>query len=247
MKSMKPTVRLLLATLLIAACTPRDRPAQGNSNAAPKVDLANDRARASYMVGVDIAKDLQPIRDEIDLDVVQQSMRATLSGQKPQLDAKQLEEVRREFTAQLREKRARQARELAERNRRTGEAFLAANAGKPGVITTASGLQYQLLRRGSGPHPSASATVSIHYIGRTLDGREFSNTYAAQHPEILPLPRVMPGLKEAMTLMTPGSRYRFWIPGPLAYGEAGRAGDIEPNATLVFDIELLESAGGDRE
>ena len=77
MKSTKPTVCMLLATLLIAACTPRDRPAQGNSNAAPKVDLANDRARASYMVGVDIAKDLQPIRDEIDLDIVQQSMRAT--------------------------------------------------------------------------------------------------------------------------------------------------------------------------
>jgi FKBP-type peptidyl-prolyl cis-trans isomerase len=247
MKSMKPTVCTLLATLLLAACTPRDYPAQASSDATPKIDLASDRARASYMVGVDIAKDLQPIRDEIDLDIVQQSMRATLSGQHPQLDAKQLDEVRREFTAQLREKRTKQAREIAGRNRRTGEAFLAANAGKPGVITTPSGLQYQVLRRGSGPRPSASATVSIHYIGRTLDGHEFSNTYAAQHPETLPLQRVMPGLKEAMTLMTPGSRYRFWIPGPLAYGEAGRAGDIEPNATLVFDIELLESAGGDTE
>lgn len=247
MKTMKPTVRTLLVTLLLAACAPRDHPAQATSDATLRIDLASDRARASYMVGVDIANDLQPIRDEIDLDIVQQSMRATLSGQKPQLDAKQLEEVRREFTAQLREKRARQAREIAERNRRTGEAFLAANAGKPGVITMPSGLQYQVLRRGNGPHPGASATVSIHYIGRTLDGREFSNTYAAQHPETLPLPRVMPGLKEAMMLMTPGSHYRFWIPGPLAYGEAGRPGDIEPNATLVFDIELLESAGGDAE
>jgi FKBP-type peptidyl-prolyl cis-trans isomerase FkpA len=246
MKSMKPTVCTLLA-LLLAACTQRDHPAQAGSEATPKIDLASDRARASYMVGADIAKDLQPIRDEIDLDIVQQSMRATLSGQKPQLDAKQLDEVRREFTAQLREKRARQAREIAERNRRSGEAFLAANAGKPGVITTRSGLQYQILRRGNGPRPSASATVSIHYVGRTLDGREFSNTYAAQHPETLPLPRVMPGLSEAITLMTPGSRYRFWIPAPLAYGEAGRAGDIEPNATLVFDIELREATGADTE
>ncbi|KQY55064.1 FKBP-type peptidyl-prolyl cis-trans isomerase [Lysobacter sp. Root494] len=244
---MKPIVLLLLAMLLLTACTARDHPAQDGSDATRKIDLATDRARASYMVGVDVANDLRPIRDDIDLEIVQQSMRATLSGQKPQLDAKQLDQVRREFTAQLREKRARQAREVAERNRRTGEAFLVANAGKPGVVTTPSGLQYQILRPGSGPHPGASATVSIHYIGRTLEGREFSNTYAAQHPETLPLPRVMPGLAEAMTLMTPGSRYRFWIPGPLAYGEAGRAGDIEPNATLVFDIELLESAGGDRE
>lgn len=242
---MKLTQRIAFPLLaaLIAACTARDRP-QDDHEAATKFDLTSDRARASYMVGVDIANDLRPIRDDVDLDIVQQSMRATLSGQKPQLDAKQLDEVRREFTAQLREKRAKQARAIAERNRRTGEAFLAANAGKPGVITTPSGLQYQVLRRGSGPRPTASATVSIHYIGRTLDGREFSNTYAAQHPETLPLPRAMPGLAEAMTLMTPGSRYRFWIPGPLAYGEAGHAGDIEPNATLVFDIELIEAAGG---
>jgi FKBP-type peptidyl-prolyl cis-trans isomerase len=243
MKPMQPIVPLLLAVLAFAACTPRDRSAQDISEASRKVDLASDRARASYVVGVDIANDLQPIRDEIDLDIVQQSMRATLSGQTPQLDAQQLDQIRGEFTARLREKRAKQAREIAERNRKAGEAFLAANAGKPGVITTPSGLQYQVLRRGSGPRPAPSATVSIHYIGRTLDGREFSNTYAAQHPETLPLPRAMPGLVEAMTLMTPGSRYRFWIPGALAYGEAGRGGDIEPNATLVFDIELLETAG----
>ena len=242
MKSMPPIVSPLLAMLALAACTPRDHSAQNNGEANRKIDLASDRARASYVVGVDIANDLQPIRDEIDLDIVQQSMRATLSGQTPQLEAQQLDQIRGEFTARLREKRAKQASEIAERNRKAGEAFLAANAGKPGVITTPSGLQYQVLRRGSGPRPAPSATVSIHYIGRTLDGREFSNTYAAQHPETLPLPRAMPGMVEAMTLMTPGSRYRFWIPGALAYGEAGRAGDIEPNATLVFDIELLETA-----
>lgn len=243
MKPMPPIVSPLLVVLALAACTPRDHSAQNRSEANRKIDLASDRARASYVVGVDIANDLQPIRDEIDLDIVQQSMRATLSGQTPQLDAQQLDQIRGEFTARLREKRAKQASEIAERNRKAGEAFLAANAGKPGVITTPSGLQYQVLRRGSGPRPAPSATVSIHYIGRTLDGREFSNTYAAQHPETLPLPRAMPGMVEAMTLMTPGSRYRFWIPGALAYGEAGRAGDIEPNATLVFDIELLEAAG----
>lgn len=239
---MKPIALLFFATALLAACTACEPSKQADAHLPRKIDLTSDRARESYVVGLDAASDLQPIRDEIDLDIVQQSMRAALSGQEPQLDPKQLAEVRQAFTARLREKRAQQAREMAERNRKAGEQFVANNAGMSGVVTRSSGLQYQVLRPGTGANPTAADTVSIHYTGRTLDGREFSNTYHAQHPETLPLPRVMPGLAEGVTLMTPGSRYRFWIPGHLAYGEAGRAGDIEPNATLVFDIELLEVA-----
>lgn len=239
---MKLIALLFFVAALLAGCTAREHPKQAGTDSSQELDLTSDRARESYVVGLDVASDLRPIREEIDLDIVQQSMRAALSGQKPQLDEKQQSEVRQAFTARLREKRAQQARELAERNRRAGERFLAGNAGKTGVITRPSGLQYQMLRRGTGANPGASDTVSIHYTGRTLDGREFANTYSAQHPETLPLPRVMPGLAEGLMLMTPGSRYRFWIPGSLAYGEAGRAGDIEPNATLVFDIELLEVA-----
>lgn len=240
---MKPMHFLLLMAVFLAACRGEREPTEsGDATPSPAIVLDNDRARASYMVGLDVASDLQPIRDEIDVEIVQQAMRAALAGQKPQLDAAQLARIRRDFTARLREKRAAQASATAARNRKGGEAFLAANAGKPGVITRPSGLEYQVLRRGRGPHPAPDSTVSVHYIGRTLDGREFSNTYAAQHPETLPLSRVMPGLAEGVTLMTPGSRYRFWIPGRLAYGEAGHAGDVEPDATLVFDIELLETA-----
>ena len=239
---MKPMPSLFLVAVLLAACNASEQAKQADAEPPQSINLDSDRARASYVVGLDVASDLQPIRDEIDLDIVQQSMRNALSGQTPQLDAKQLADARREFTARLREKRAEQARGMAERNRKAGEEFLAANTGKPGVITRSSGLQYQVLRRGAGPNPTAAGTVSIHYIGRTLEGREFSNTYAAQHPETLSLQRAMPGLAEGVALMTPGSRYRFWIPGHLAYGEAGRPGDIEPDATLVFDIELLEIA-----
>lgn len=239
---MKPIALLFFVAALLAGCNAPEQPKQAGADPSRKIDLTSDRARESYVVGLDVASDLRPIRDEIDLDIVQQSMRAALSGQNPQLDEKQLEDVRRAFTARLRGKREQQARELAERNRKAGEEFLAANAGKPGVVVRPSGVQYQALRRGTGASPTAADTVSIHYTGRTLDGREFANTYAAQHPETLPLPRTMPGLAEAITLMPQGSRYRFWIPGSLAYGEAGRGGDIEPNATLVFDIELLEVA-----
>lgn len=240
---MKPMPILLCVAVLLVACRAAHEPA-GRSGAAqpPPVDLDSDRARASYMVGLDVASDLAPIRDEIDVEIVQQAMRVALAGQKPQLDATQLAKIRHDFTVRLREKRAAQASAVAARNRKAGEAFLAANARRPGVITRPSGLEYQVLRRGDGPHPKATDTVSVHYIGRTLDGREFSNTYAAQHPETLPLSRVIPGLAEGVTLMAPGSRYRFWIPGRLAYGEAGRDGDIGPDATLVFDMELLETA-----
>ena len=239
---MKPMPALFLVAVILAACNANEQATQADAEPPQSINLDSDRARASYVVGLDVASDLQPIRDEIDLDIVQQSMRNALSGQTPQLDAKQLADARREFTARLREKRAQQARGMAERNRKAGEGFLAANTGKPGVVTRPSGLQYQVLHGGAGLNPTAAGTVSIHYIGRTLEGREFSNTYAAQHPETLSLQRAMPGLAEGLTLMTRGSRYRFWIPGHLAYGEAGRPGDIEPDATLVFDIELLEIA-----
>jgi len=239
-----PMLAMLQAAALLAACESRRDPPPDAAASTQPIRLDDERARASYMVGLDVAGDLQPIRDEIDLDIVTQSMRAALSGAKPQLDAAQLEQVRHRFTAQLREKRARQARELAKRNLEAGERFLAGNARKPGVVTRPSGLQYLVLREGSGPRPPAGGTVSIDYVGRTLDGREFSNTRAAQHPETVPLSRVMPGLAEGLALMRQGGRYRFWIPGNLAYGEAGKAGEIEPNATLVLDIELLGIAPG---
>lgn len=206
-------------------------------------ELDSPRARASYMVGLDLARDVAPIREDIDLDLAQRAMRASLSGEQPLLDATQLEGVRKEFTEQLRDQRAARERQQATRNAEEGAKFLAANARKPEVITTASGLQYQVLKAGAGAKPTPTGTVSVHYVGRTLNGPEFANTYTVQHPATLPLTRVMPGLAEGVALMPLGSRYRFWIPAKLGYGEAGRPGEIEPNATLVFDVQLLEIAG----
>lgn len=235
----------VLVPLLLAACDgagDRTAPASAREPATPPIRLDSDRARVSYMVGLDVARDLQPIRDELDLAVVEQATRSALAGEKPRLDAAEIDAVRRGFTAHLRQKRAAALAALAQKNRREGEAFLAANAREPGVVTTASGLQYRVLRPGKGPTPARDGTVSVHYRARLLDGREFANSYTVQHPETLPLARVMPGLAEGVGLMTPGSRYRLWIPAKLAYGEAGKPGEVEPNATLVFDIELLEVA-----
>lgn len=239
----RPMPACLLVALALASCRDEKPPAREQHEGLTAASLTNDRAKASYMVGVDMARDIEPIKDDIDIELAQTAMRASLAGEKALMDDAQLDQVRKDFTAHLRDKREAQMRALATKNLATGKLFLDANAGKPGIVTTPSGLQYQVLRAGKGARPSRNGTVSVHYIGRSLDGREFDNTYTIQHPAMLPLTRVMPGLSEGLALMSAGSKYRFWIPAALAYGEAGRPGEIEPNATLVFDIELLEVAG----
>lgn len=231
-----PAVASLL--LLLAACQPEKPPVT-----ASLTRLDTEKQRVSYMVGLDVARNLQPIKDEIDLAIVDQAVRHALAGDKPLLDQAAVDATRQRFTEHLRQKREAEQQALAARNQREGEAFLASNSRKPNVHSTASGLQYQVLRAGSGARPGASDTVRVNYIGSLLDGREFENTYAIDHPAEFPLNQVMPGWREAMPLMQVGGKYRFWIPARLAYGDRGVPGTIEPNATLVFEVELLAIAG----
>jgi FKBP-type peptidyl-prolyl cis-trans isomerase len=170
-------------------------------------------------------------------------LRGAYAGEPPPLDAKQADEVRKRFTEHLRVKREAQQQALAEKNRGEGAAFLADNAKKPGVVVTDSGLQYQVLRDAAGAKPKAADTVRVNYIGTLLDGRKFEDTYAIDHPASFALNQVLPGLGEAIRLMPVGGKYRFWLPANLAYAERGLAGQIEPNAVLTFEIELLEIAG----
>ncbi len=115
--------------------------------------------------------------------------------------------------------------------------------GKPGVHTTASGLQYEILKEGTGPKPSAADTVAVHYEGRLIDGTVFDSSIARGQPAVFPLGQVIPGWTEGVQLMPVGSKYRFTIPPQLGYGESGAGGVIPPNAVLVFDIELLAVQG----
>jgi FKBP-type peptidyl-prolyl cis-trans isomerase len=234
-----PRVPLVLAlSLALAAC-------QSQQSSAPKrvTALETEQQRISYMVGTDVARNLEPIKDEIDLAIVDQAIRDTLAGQKPLLDKAALEATRETFTTHLREKREAEQKALAAKNLSEGQAFLARNAKQPDIHTTTSGLQYQVLKPGSGAKPAADATVRVNYIGKLLDGREFETTYAIDHPAEFPLTQLMPGWREGLTLMPVGSKYRLWIPAALAYGERGVPGAIGPNATLVFEVELLAIAG----
>lgn len=124
-------------------------------------------------------------------------------------------------------------------NKAAGEAFLAENATKENIITTASGLQYEILTQGEGPSPTSTTSVTVHYRGTTLDGTEFDSSYSRNSPATFPLNRVIAGWTEGLQLMNVGAKYRFFIPSELAYGERGAGGDIGPNAALIFEVELL--------
>lgn len=126
-------------------------------------------------------------------------------------------------------------------NKAAGEAFLAENAKKPGIVTTASGLQYQVITEGTGAQPKATDNVTVHYQGTTIDGKEFDSSYKRGAPATFPLNRVIAGWTEGLQLMKEGGKSRLFIPSNLAYGERGAGRDIGPNSTLIFDVELIKA------
>jgi FKBP-type peptidyl-prolyl cis-trans isomerase FkpA len=219
---------------------------------APVPAVAKDQV--GYLVGADVGRRLKPIADEIDLAVMMQGLRASLSGARPLLSGAEADAVRAAFSERISTKLQARAAELGRRNAAEGEAFLAKNKTQKGVFTTSSGLQYMVLRQGStssglqymvlrqgsGQRPGPQDRVRVNYRGTLLDGTEFDSSYAGGQPAEFPLDRVIPGWTEGLGLMPVGSKYRFWIPGALGYGAQGTPdGPIGPNATLVFDVELL--------
>lgn len=229
---MKSFLRHTASALAIAAAL-----AAGAANAQDK--LATEKDKVSYMVGMDVAKSLTTIKDELDPAVVAKAIQTVLSGGQPAMTEAEAEQTRVAFMQKLQARQAAEQQAQAENNRKEGEAFLAQNKTKAGVQTTASGLQYQVLRQGNGPKPAATDTVKVHYAGTLLDGTKFDSSYDRGQPAQFALNQVVPGWTEGVQLMPTGSKYKFWIPSELAYGERG-PGPIGPNATLVFEVELLE-------
>jgi FKBP-type peptidyl-prolyl cis-trans isomerase FklB len=129
--------------------------------------------------------------------------------------------------------------QVAEKNKKDGEAFLAANAGKEGVVKLPSGLQYKILTPGTGPKPSATDSVVCNYRGTLIDGTEFDSSYKRGQPATFGVGRVIKGWTEALQLMPVGSKWQLFVPAQLAYGDRGAGADIGPNATLIFEVELL--------
>ncbi len=224
-------------TLLAAAAIT----AFGVSGAALSKDkLETDRDKASYLVGMQIGGSLEQIKDEIDLPTLFQAIETTLKGGTPLLSQEEAGAVQQAFAERLQAKHAAEQQAAAAKNKQEGEAFLASNKGKPGVKSTASGLQYQVVTEGKGPKPASTDTVKVHYTGTLLDGTKFDSSVDRGQPATFALNAVIPGWTEALQLMPEGSKYTLWIPSDLAYGDRGTPGPIGPNATLKFEVELLE-------
>ena len=242
-----PRYALLAAALSVATlagCEKTDKPATDaaatkDPNAIP--GLADEKERVSYMVGLDLAKSLDPVKDEIDLDTMNKALKTALSGGKTLMDEKQAQAVREAFAQKMQAKQIAKMMDEAKKNLADGEKFLATNGKKPGVVTTPSGLQYQVITEGKGAKPTPQDMVRAHYKGMLLDGKTFDSSYDRGQPADFVLQQMVPGWQEGLGLMPVGSKYRFWIPAKLGYGEKGTpGGPIPPNATLVFEGELLD-------
>ena len=195
--------------------------------------------KASYSFGVDFAKRLKQQGIDLDISALNRGIKDQASGNTLALEAGEMTQVKAEYTEQLRAKLVEEQQQLAAKNLEAGKQFLAENAKKEGVVTTASGLQYKVISSGDGKMPKAEDTVTTHYRGTLIDGREFDSSYSRGQPASFPVKGVIKGWTEALQLMKVGDKWELYIPSELAYGEAQRSELIQPNSTLVFELELL--------
>ena len=201
--------------------------------------LKTQKEKVSYGIGVDLAKSFRSQGIEVDPDLLVRGFKDGLSGGKLLIPEADLRTVLADFRAELMQKRAQEMKLAAEENRKKGEAFLAENGAKEGVMTMPSGLQYKILKLGSGRTPTEADTVEVSYRGTRIDGTEFNSTEAGEPATLKLKGGLIPGWTEALQLMPVGSRFRVFIPPQLGYGEKGAGADIGPNETLIFEVELL--------
>ena len=223
------------------------------AEAAPTQDapaLKSHKETLSYALGVDLGRSVQKQSLDVDNGLVIQGLTDALSGSKTLLTEEQVRATLADLRNMLKQKQlalqAEKKKELAEKNKKEGEAFLAENKAREGVVTLASGLQYKILKAGDGQKPTADDTVVCHYRGTLIDGTEFDSSYKRNRPTTFVVKRLIKGWSEALQLMPAGSKWQLFIPANLAYGagSAGSArGGIGPNATLIFEVELVAIPG----
>lgn len=205
-----------------------------------KLTLDSEKAKASYSIGYNMGRNLINIKEEIDFETVVQGFKDGFAGDhKAQLTPEEIQKTLRAFQQKINIIMQEKRKSLGDQNKREGELFLKENAGNEGVITTKSGLQYKVIKEGTGEVPKATDKVTVHYRGTLINGTEFDSSYKKGKPATFLLNRVIPGWTEGVQLMKVGAKYKLFIPGNLAYGQRGRGAQIGSNATLIFDIELL--------
>jgi FKBP-type peptidyl-prolyl cis-trans isomerase FklB len=212
-------------------------PALASAQEAPA--LKTDKDKISYAMGMDLGNQLKAKAVDIDTEVFARALKAALAGEKTLLTDAEAKAIITELQKAMLAKQTAEAKVIAEKNKADGDAFLAANKEKAGVVTLPSGLQYKIVKEGTGKKPTATDTVVCQYRGTLIDGKEFDSSYKRGQPATFQVNGVIKGWTEILQLMPVGSTFQVFIPSALAYGERGVSADIGPNATLIFEIELV--------
>jgi FKBP-type peptidyl-prolyl cis-trans isomerase FklB len=203
--------------------------------AQEKLVLKNQKDKVSYIFGMDIGSNLKKQSIDVDPNILAKGVKDAFSGEKPLLTDQEIQETMVAFQKEMMAKQA----EVAKKNKTEGEVFLAENKKKEGVKTLPSGLQYKVIKAGTGKKPKSTDTVTAHYRGTLINGTEFDSSYKRGQPVSFPVSGVIPGWTEALQLMEVGAKWQLFIPPNLAYGEQGTGRNIGPNATLIFEVELV--------
>lgn len=228
------TMMMGAGLLLASGCT------AGEKKGAAKAELKTLKDKVSYSIGLNIGQDFKRQDMDIDADLLARGIKDAVSGAQPLLTEQQIRETIEAYQKEMVAKQETKMKEMASKNQKEGEAFLAENAKKPGVTTTPSGLQYKVLKEGTGPQPKPGDTVKVHYEGKLVDGTVFDSSLKRGEPAVFPVQGVIPGWTEALQMMKEGAKWQIVIPAKLAYGERGAGPVIGPNATLIFEVELLK-------
>lgn len=218
------------------AKAPAAAPAQ---TPAPAPAFKTQKEKVSYAIGMEMGKGVKSQGIDVDPSILAQGLRDAMSGAKPQMTEDELKQVITGLQQEMRQKQMQMQEAAAAENKTKGDAFLAENSKKDGVVALPDGLQYKILTAGTGKKPAETDTVMCNYKGTFLDGTEFDSSTQAGKPVPFEVKNVIPGFKEVLQLMPVGSKWQVFIPSGLAYGERGAGNVIGPNATLIFEIELV--------
>jgi FKBP-type peptidyl-prolyl cis-trans isomerase len=206
----------------------------------PPLDEKTLHDRVSYFYGADVARSFRDNGVEVDLEIFFQGLKDTLEKKQSKYTQEELDFAMSQFAQGMMAKAQKEQAEAGTKNATEGEKFLAENGKRKGVTTTASGLQYEVMKDAEGTKPGPTDTVSVHYHGTLVNGKVFDSSVQRGEPVSFPVNGVIPGWTEALQLMPVGAKWKLFIPAKLAYGERGAGQDIGPNSTLIFEVELLK-------